>query len=166
MVKKYLLLGNLCILQAFLCACGGTKSSGGFGQSSYSSSSYAGSSLSLRITNDGSSLVKQSDKQVQIGGVCNQGDNLINEIRMTVKRNSDPNCASAMTESSYPIVNKGICESGRFYIVFPLVAMKTAFPCTANANVQYTFGVQIYSGANSLSLSAGPKYSADITIQH
>jgi len=161
-------LGSL-LFFFLLSACGGgTKSSGIFSGTSGCTGlgcPATEGTASLRMTNDTSNLIKKTDNQVQIGGVCSPGENSYNEIRLTIKR-LQQTCAAALAETS--IGTTGYCENGRFYNVVtlnPAARATIGSGCPADSNIQFTVISQIYYGTSPSNLTAGAKYSADITIQ-
>lgn len=167
--KKFMRRVGLAIgIAMMLSACGGTKSSGLF--SGVTTCTGVGcptsdGTPSLRMTNDTSSLIKKSDNQVQIGGVCNPGEHGYNEIRLKIKR-LQQSCAAALSETS--IGTTGYCENGRFYNIITLNAAARATigsGCPVDSNIQFTVISQIYYGTSPSNLTAGPKYTSDITVQ-
>jgi hypothetical protein len=134
--------------------CGGPKvTASAFSSDSFCSSPSCASvaSQSIRITTDSSALMKKIDKQFNIGGVCNQGDAVYNEIQFKLTRSN--------VDFAQPL--KGICEGGRFYLTI------TSRPeALIGVKVQYTVTAQLFYGDNSASITAGPRYSSNIVIEY
>lgn len=172
-MKSFSYFIQFLVMTALLSACsGGTKSSGVFNPSSYCSTpscSTATAATSVRITNDTTNVTKASDNQIQIGGVCNPGDYAFNKITLSFKRNGTCLFLSPGTHPAFSdvtLLEQGYCESGRFFIVVPTSTIRGYSACDAGVIAQYTFTAQIFYGTDSSAATAGPRYSADVAIQH
>lgn len=118
------------------------------------------STPSLRITSTYLD-VNCGEDHIQIGGICNPGENIYSQIDYTIKRGS----FTFDTRSA-----AGICESGRFFIIVrrPTDPDASAL-CTSynECRIPYQVSARLMIGASkSASLSQGSSYNSNVTFQN